>query len=515
MLYRDNTMNTFAAIDRSLLRVGWKSNGEHNLAATSTPLVYYTVYANYSYDIGDSLYPICPNSSRLFRKLFVQAKTVVESRGIDKATLIWLISAYVLLIAIGMLGNGLTCYAVARNRRMRTPFNLMIVNLAVADLTLCAIAQPFNVVKFTRFQWNFGELTCKLLPALPAITVYVSTGTVCAIAVYRFAMIIYPREGRQTHNTIAIIVIAIIWLLAIVLASPLLLFGKIVRLNFCPSVVLFDACVENTNMKREKIALSITSVVLQYFMPTFLLIATNMKICLQSARRFRFLHPHRHQQKPVPNRQKRDARTTAFHSKTLHSFRNRVARQRMMNILLFVITVVFVISWLPLNVFNMIADVDDAFLVNHFDRAKLLFPICHLIALSSSAINPILYGWFNANFREEFLSIICSHCRRRKNASNHRSLMRKENAFEMEAKGATISLLQAVSEKTTSDSDHLASTLNCNYRHAIDSCNCLDKIETHRLFQVPSPSSSSSTSSLSPASVLPSRKEMLSASCDL
>ncbi len=41
--------------------------------------------------------------------------------------------------------------------------------------------------------------------------------------------------------------------------------------------------------------------------------------------------------------------------------------------------------------------------MNEFYR--VMFGACHLIGMSSAFSNPILYGWFNDAFREEFQNI--------------------------------------------------------------------------------------------------------------
>jgi len=71
-----------------------------------------------------------------------------------------------------------------------------------------------------------------------------------------------------------------------------------------------------------------------------------------------------------------------------------------------VIALVFSITWLPLNVFNLFLD-----LYNLFDQPEdeekiiIIYATCHLIGMSSACANPFLYGWFNDNFRSEFVCI--------------------------------------------------------------------------------------------------------------
>ena len=77
------------------------------------------------------------------------------------------------------------------------------------------------------------------------------------------------------------------------------------------------------------------------------------------------------------------------------------------NLLLIAITVVFCISWLPLNLYNLIMDVAYP---DHTVTEKMLvvYAACHLCGMSSACSNPFLYGWLNHNFRHEFSEMFLS-----------------------------------------------------------------------------------------------------------
>lgn len=80
-------------------------------------------------------------------------------------------------------------------------------------------------------------------------------------------------------------------------------------------------------------------------------------------------------------------------------------RIRKTNLLLLSIAVIFGISWLPLNILNILMDVmkwDDS------ATFRIIFAICHMIGMSSACSNPLLYGWLNENFKKEFVDIFSS-----------------------------------------------------------------------------------------------------------
>lgn len=110
-----------------------------------------------------------------------RAMRTVTSRDLDTTTIVILVSIFAVFATLGALGNAFTCYVVARRRRMRTPLNLLVANLALSDVMLCVITQPFNIAKFSRLQWILGDAMCKAVPFFAGINVFVSTITICVI----------------------------------------------------------------------------------------------------------------------------------------------------------------------------------------------------------------------------------------------------------------------------------------------------------------------------------------------
>lgn len=55
------------------------------------------------------------------------------------------IIVYVVVLAFGVLGNGLVFVTVASAPRMRTATNIFIANLALADCFVCAFDLPLNL----------------------------------------------------------------------------------------------------------------------------------------------------------------------------------------------------------------------------------------------------------------------------------------------------------------------------------------------------------------------------------
>lgn len=75
---------------------------------------------------------------------------------------------------------------------------------------------------------------------------------------------------------------------------------------------------------------------------------------------------------------------------------------RQTNRMLVSMVILFGSMWLPINLINLIADLELVDL-NCWKYYHAAFTGCHVIAMSSTCCNPFLYGRFNDSFRKEFL----------------------------------------------------------------------------------------------------------------
>ena len=79
-------------------------------------------------------------------------------------------------------------------------------------------------------------------------------------------------------------------------------------------------------------------------------------------------------------------------------------RKKRTNRMLIAMVAVFGISWLPLNMVNVLNDFYAK--TSDWKFYNLLFFLAHSIAMSSTCYNPFLYAWLNDNFRKEFKLVL-------------------------------------------------------------------------------------------------------------
>jgi len=143
----------------------------------------------------------------------------------------WLVALFGLLYAavfvLGLSGNLAVIYVVATRCRVRTSCrNVLIGNLAGADVLLCMLAVPFTPLSGLLRTWPFGDALCHAVPMALGVGVYVSTLTVLAIAVDRYFIIVKQYQLRMT-TSVCLLIIVIIWVISVAVSTPLAVHQKV------------------------------------------------------------------------------------------------------------------------------------------------------------------------------------------------------------------------------------------------------------------------------------------------
>jgi hypothetical protein len=81
---------------------------------------------------------------------------------------------------------------VAANQQMRSTTNLLIINLAVADLLFIVFCVPFTGTDYVLPFWPFGDVWCKIVQYLIVVTAYASVYTLVLMSLDRFLAVVHP-----------------------------------------------------------------------------------------------------------------------------------------------------------------------------------------------------------------------------------------------------------------------------------------------------------------------------------
>lgn len=134
----------------------------------------------------------------------------------------YIIGSVILLVGLtGTVGNALVIYVFCRSRTLRSPSNLLVVNLAAADFLMSLTQSPVFFVASLHRRWLFGELACELYAFCGALFGIASMMTLTAIAVDRCLAITRPlaRLGGMSPGGV-LAVLAGVWLYSLFWSLP-------------------------------------------------------------------------------------------------------------------------------------------------------------------------------------------------------------------------------------------------------------------------------------------------------
>uniref|UniRef100_A0A3B4E621 Neuropeptide FF receptor 1 n=2 Tax=Pygocentrus nattereri TaxID=42514 RepID=A0A3B4E621_PYGNA len=300
------------------------------------------------------------------------------------------ILAYLFIFLLCMIGNGVVCLIVLRNRRMWTVTNVFILNLSISDLLVGIFCIPTTLVDNLITGWPFSNMICKLSGLVQGMSVCASVFTLVAIAVDRFRCIVYPFKPKLTLF-VAKATIGMIWLLALVIMFPSALMLTVeqerghftVYNNNYNLTYLLYSCYESWPEPQMRKVYTMVLFAHIYLVPLILIILMYGRI---GAKLYS---------------------TTVLvnidQSNGVPQGKSPVSQRKIKVIkMLIVVALLFMLSWLPLWTLMLLTDYAQL----EGEQLELLtgyiFPFSHWLAFANSSVNPIIYGYFNENFKRGF-----------------------------------------------------------------------------------------------------------------
>lgn len=285
------------------------------------------------------------------------------------------------IISLDLIGNAIIIHVIRTRTPMRTTMDLLIVNLAAADLMMIPVIIYLVNFFFNQFDWFsgiMGQITCRLAISLQALSVASSVYSIFAISIDRFCAIFFPLQKILTKTRIKWTIV-LIWSIAISFAIPQFLIATV------KIVGKKHKCVpswKNSGMSSSDYTLLF--LVFCYVIP---LVTIATLYFTTGVRLWKSTVPGQHSELEIE--------------------RIRATRRKPTKMLISIV-IVFALCWLPLQTAEVLRRFAPEVYWSFIPfKVNIVLP---WFGIANSAINPFIYPIFCEKFRSEFKSILCFVC---------------------------------------------------------------------------------------------------------
>ncbi|MBN3291917.1 GPR25 protein, partial [Polypterus senegalus] len=274
---------------------------------------------------------------------------------------------YFFVFFLGFLGNSFVIVVMSRKPRNRRLVDIFVINLAVADLIFVATLPFWAISAAQENHWMFGIHLCKLSSYIISVNRYSNIFFLTCMSVDRYMAIVRMLDSTFLRSTKCVrLICGIIWTTSVICGIPTL-FYKHLEMNESGETV---HCVEAT-LATGYCEITLSSLFLAFILPVSVILFCYCSILVK-------LRQHFHHQ----------------------SIQAKLKRKNSLKIV-FTIIIIFIISWLPFNIFKAIH------IMSIFQKLSCTMMIIlnqgivlsSCLAFINSCANPIIYICLDHHFR--------------------------------------------------------------------------------------------------------------------
>uniref|UniRef100_A0A1A9VFV0 Octopamine receptor beta-2R n=1 Tax=Glossina austeni TaxID=7395 RepID=A0A1A9VFV0_GLOAU len=338
---------------------------------------------------------------------------------LDDALLALKASVMLFIIIAAIFGNLLVIISVMRVRKLRIITNYFVVSLALADIMVAMMAMTFNFSVQVTGRWLFSPFLCDLWNSLD---VYFSTASIlhlCCISVDRYYAIVKPLKYpiSMTKRVVGIMILNT-WISPALLSFLPIFIGWYTTDDHKNFVKLHpDHCEFIVNKPYCVISSSIS-----FWIPCTIMIFTYLAIFREANRQEKqmmmrqgnamLMHRHSAVTGSEALSGSGSSKTLTLHeveqdhTPTKDKHLIKMKREHKAARTLGIIMGTFILCWLPFFLWYTITTLCDSCSVPNIVVAILFW-----IGYFNSTLNPLIYAYFNRDFREAFRNTLqCLFC---------------------------------------------------------------------------------------------------------
>lgn len=353
--------------------------------------------------------------------------------GIEEALSfkIFKITLYSLILLLCLAGNSMVVFIVCRTKRMRTPSNLLILNLALCDLITPLTSIPFDLaLEENDYIWPYGRVLCKTLWPLATLSATSASLTLAFISLDRYRVIMHPFKQRLSSKQVKYS-IGMIHLLSLLFVLP--------YVYYLDLVVQTRACEETWSEFSYRQAYTVALFVVQYGIPLafmsvmYTITLSNLRL---SSGMFESAQPRplsrvsvdgnmNHSRLDiVSDSQRKASRVTLGQRHDSLVGRDQNIRATKMFV---TVVIVFATCRLPNEIFWLWSDFGKGHQNKNVSRIAGI--ICRMFTYTNSIFNPVIYWIFSKDFQKGFNGIFFSLWKGKRKGSYDDELDQSEKRF--------------------------------------------------------------------------------------
>ncbi|XP_075900973.1 opsin 4xa isoform X2 [Nelusetta ayraudi] len=296
------------------------------------------------------------------------------------------VAFFILVIGtVGVAGNALVMYAFFCNKKLRTPPNFFIMNLAVSDFLMAITQSPIFFVNSLYKGWIFGETGCKMYAFCGALFGIASMINLLTISVDRYIVITKPLRAIQwTSRRRTCIYISLVWLYSLAWSlAPLLGWS-----SYIPEGLMTSCTWDYMSSTPANKSYTLMLCCFVFFIP--LGIISYCYLCMFLA--------IRHTSRDVEKLGSQVRKSTLLQQQSIKT-EWKLAK------IAFVVIIVFVLSWSPYACVTLIAWAGYGSLLNPYSKT-----VPAVIAKASAIYNPFIYAIIHSKYRDTLAERVpCLH----------------------------------------------------------------------------------------------------------
>ncbi|XP_050411878.1 G-protein coupled receptor moody [Patella vulgata] len=277
-----------------------------------------------------------------------------------------------IIIIVGCVGNVMVILAVKTNKKLQSESNKFVVNLSVCDLLFVTMVLPFNIYTYIEDDWFLDHILCKFIGFLGYTLTGTTIITITLIAWNRYKLILDPAGYKSIfapRNLKIMIVVA--WVFPVICLLPALTeiwgkFGYVAMLVTC-----------NLMLNHESQSFKLFLLIVRAAVPCILIVYYYMMIYYTTRQ------SHLRMSRSIS----KSAIEYNNHRKEMHLTR-----------MMIIIFLVFILSYFPCTVSSVI----------DWNRvlSKRFHMFCIITVYVGSALNPLIYGLMNSQFRLAYFRLL-------------------------------------------------------------------------------------------------------------